>query len=128
MINGPRHLTCCHEFVNGWTGISPFARSIVLGYYDGPTHGVTKCSACGADYEFSLLAWDEGQDERVFEFWTMRRGAFARVESQAKAELRPEYPQWVIFSNLLSCSCRGQLEQVLQEESQQRRESTFVLI
>src|SRR5687768_7982726 len=59
---------CCKELTPGaeW----PFHRTLVLGWYDGPTSGVVQCGACGAEYTFVMLDWDlhcdDAEDPRIF--------------------------------------------------------------
>jgi hypothetical protein len=39
---------------------------IVLGYFDGETEGLLRCSICGQAFRFQLVDWDRNQDKRIF--------------------------------------------------------------
>ncbi len=62
---------CCSD---EWDTVHklPFWHSygLILGYYDGPLEGITKCIVCQQSYYYKLLSWDEEtQDCRVFAFY-----------------------------------------------------------
>ena len=70
-------LICCQQLAGA--GQSPFDVT-ALGYYDGPTDGFASCQVCGRTYHFALIAWDDGQDVRIY--------GFAAVPSEVDPGLR----------------------------------------
>jgi hypothetical protein len=89
-------IDCCAEFSVLSEGASPFREDIVLGYYDGPTEGIVRCQKCGRVYHYVMVAWDEGQDVRVYALWALRLDLFSQVERLLVAEGPPRYPDWVV--------------------------------
>ena len=111
---------CCEHSKQERNFASPFTRALVLGYYDGPTEGLTECSRCGKVYKFDLLAWDPaGQDLRVFALAPLPSTALRRlIEANARYE-KPRWPLWVPLWQFPSDEDREAMkrltEQVLRE-------------
>lgn len=52
---------------------------IVLKYFDGETDGLLRCGVCGQTYQFRLVAWDEGREERVFALSRLAQDIYEKV-------------------------------------------------
>jgi hypothetical protein len=66
---------CCRTMV---AGESPFD-ILELGYLDGLTGGMARCRACGATYDFQMVAWDQEQEVRVYGFRPIRAEHYDRM-------------------------------------------------
>jgi hypothetical protein len=83
-----------HEGVND---PSPFARVLVLDWYDGPTGGVLQVGDAGAIYRFLML--DERQrgddaDVRVYGLYPMSDGALNRLIDLLSPYMAARWPVW----------------------------------
>jgi len=69
---------------------------LALGFYDGVTEGVGRNVAGESDAYFTMLAWDEGQDMRVFAVVPLEVGAFDRLFALFSAfEAPPQRDTWM---------------------------------
>src|SRR5579884_2430380 len=88
---------CCRELSSLSGSRSPFAKMVVLGFYDGPTSGVAECTHCDSVYVFDTLAWDDAQDMRIYALSSLPREAMdelVNLLSVATSEA-PRWPVWV---------------------------------
>lgn len=75
---------------------SPVQQVLALGYYDGPTEGVLRCTNEQA-YRFELLAWEpETQDVRVFCLSPLPTFAWEQLTALCAAHESPRWPVWVV--------------------------------
>jgi len=72
----------------------PFNKVIVIGYYDGPIEGFgSRPDGC---FYFRVIAWDAGQDLRLFALWQTSDDALALLEDRLKGGGESSrYPIWV---------------------------------
>ena len=76
-----RDAVCCQELPRVASAAqSPFGRIISLGFYDGTTSGIARCSHCSKSYKYDLVAWDGDQDIRVFSLSALPPESFAALE------------------------------------------------
>jgi len=87
-------MLCDREFEGPMT--SPFAKIIVLGYYDGPISGLLQCADCPTAYRFELIAWDSNQDNRVFSLAEVDSDVFESVIHTLASVQEPKWPIWVV--------------------------------
>jgi len=85
---------CCEHLLRTSPGPSPFAKIISLGFYDGTTFGVAQCSQCSRSYRYELVAWDSGQDLRVFSLATLPQQSFSEVVKLLSRAGSPTWPFW----------------------------------
>jgi hypothetical protein len=61
---------CCEHWASGAGSEWPFRRTVIFGWYDGPTSGIVECANCLAEYRFGLIDWDchteDAEDPRIF--------------------------------------------------------------
>jgi hypothetical protein len=76
-------------------GHCPFGQTVVLGYYDGPTAGLTRCPECARAYRFDLLDWDDEQDVRIFSIAPVPLDAFDAVLKACPQSAEPKQAIWV---------------------------------
>lgn len=86
---------CCRELIELKAQGTPWGEIIALGYYDGPTDGLAKCSLCSSEYKFSLLAWDDKQDVRIYGFSPLPASTFKQVIDTLAPLGTPTRPVWV---------------------------------
>jgi hypothetical protein len=86
---------CCSDSTMQSEAISPFRENIALGYYDGPTDGVVRCQRCASVYFYALVAWDEGQDIRIYALRALPVDVFAQLEQILAKNSPPKYPDWI---------------------------------
>jgi hypothetical protein len=87
--------TCCADLLDRRDLISPFSKIIALGYYDGPTRGVTLCSICSSGYKYDMVAWDERQDVRVYVLAPISKEVFDEIANVLFESDPPKWPVWV---------------------------------
>ena len=87
--------SCCSGLLGGRRQPSPFTAVIGLGYYDGVTSGLAECGSCGRAYRFALVAWDGGQDVRVFAAASLPPGVFRDAVGICSRLGVPRRPVWV---------------------------------
>lgn len=80
----------------------PFSKAIALGYYDGPTSGVVQSERNLTTYKFQLLAWDAGQDMRIFSMAPLSSQSFERLVNLLSQIQPPLWPLWVPIWNFPS--------------------------
>ena len=121
-------MTCCSQFQASWDGDSPFLENIVLGYYDDPTTGLVRCHQCGQDYKYDLLAWDSGQDSRLFALGRPPSGSFDRIAKLLAIAGPPGYPDWVVlWSETLDEQWRP-IDRALAEIDREATKAEYLLI
>lgn len=92
MVNSLQKTFCCAKVFSGPT---PFGKVLSLGWYDGTTNGLAQCSECSAAFRYDLVAWDSGQDCRIFAFSPITPQAFDRAVSLFATCEAPRWPLWV---------------------------------
>jgi hypothetical protein len=85
---------CCEHLLRTSPVRSPFARVVSLGFYDGTTSGVAQCSQCSRSYRYELVAWDSGQDLRVFSLAILPQKSFNEVVKLLSGATGPTWPFW----------------------------------
>lgn len=86
----------CGRDLSSLTGApSPFGRIVALGHYDGPTSGVAECRDCPEAYRFEMLAWDAGQDLRVYSLAPLPPDSATELIRAIGAPNPPHWPVWV---------------------------------
>ena len=105
----------------------PFSQMVVLDYYDGPASGFIQCKACGAEYHFYLVDWDQLHNVRIFALAPLPEGSFERLFGVLGAI--PDRPVWI--PPLLSRASEEQLDELyangLQEIIDQAATATLVI-
>jgi hypothetical protein len=96
---------CCQEFSPDSAMRSPFGKIISLGFYDGTTSGVAQCSHCFKAYRYELVAWDSGQDTRIYSLANLPQEAFDAMVGLLSGIKGPTWPFWE--PNLPSDSTEG---------------------
>jgi hypothetical protein len=90
---------CCSELIDRRTLRSPFSRIIALGWYDGPTAGLSQCGACSREYRFELmdelLDGENEQDLRVYSLAPLASGSVTRLTDALSRYESPRTPIWV---------------------------------
>lgn len=76
----------------------PFSQLVVLDYYDGPASGLLKCKACGTEYHFFMLDWDDLHSVRIFALAPIPESSFQRLIALVKEG--PDQRVWIprVFS------------------------------
>lgn len=87
--------TCCLNMTQGKAQISPFKRILSLGYYDGPTMGITQCANCQAEYKFDIFSWDDQQDIRIYGLFPLPQGGFSKIIDALSLLGHSGWPIWV---------------------------------
>jgi hypothetical protein len=85
---------CCQNPASLRNAPSPFAKRVVLGFYDGPTSGILQCKECAAVYQFDMLDWDQDHDVRIFRLAALPADSLAQG---VKALAQPEPPRWPVW-------------------------------
>lgn len=85
---------CCRKLIELNKQGSPWGEIIALGYYDGPTTGLAKCSLCSSEYKFDLLTWDDRQDVRIYAFSPLPASTFQQVIDAMALLGAPAWPIW----------------------------------
>jgi hypothetical protein len=76
--------------------VSAAYRILAIGYYDGATEGFIANAADGPVVYFRLLAWDSGQDQRLFVVANIAVEDLSRLEELLRAAgQRPEHEIWI---------------------------------
>ena len=75
-------------------GIAGQRRLLSLGYHDGTTNGLVKFDKSGLAFRYDLVAWDSGEEWRVFCLSPLASNDF-EVAVQALSDLGdPKWPCW----------------------------------
>jgi len=85
---------CCQQLSPDSPRRSPFGRILSLGFYDGTTSGVAQCLDCSKAYRYELVAWDSGQDTRVYSLAALPSESFDALVSVLSAVGSPTWPFW----------------------------------
>jgi hypothetical protein len=76
-----------------WKHAANTSRLISLGFYDGTTSGLIELEP-GAVFRYDVVAWDSGQDQRVYCLARMPARAFADLIELLSPSEAPRWPQW----------------------------------
>jgi hypothetical protein len=71
-----------------------FNRLVAFQVYDGPTSGVVFDKATNEPFYFSLQAWDENQERRVFALSRLDKAFVERAIAALSALVEPRWPEW----------------------------------
>lgn len=71
-----------------------FNRLLAFQVYDGPTSGVVFDKDTDEPFYFSLQAWDENQECRVFALSRLDKAAVERAIAALSALVQPRWPEW----------------------------------
>lgn len=88
-------MNCCQTLPTQWGAASPFGEVLCFGWYDGPTEGIIRCSACSRSYSFEMCAWDARLHSRVYLLRELPLGVFDRVVEATEQLGQPHWPIWV---------------------------------
>lgn len=88
-------VTCCKYLLAAKKTASPFTPVIATGYYDGETHGFTRCGKCAEAFTFKLAAWDRQEDIRVFVLYPMPTESFDLLFSTLPSLENPKSSYWL---------------------------------
>ncbi len=96
---------------------SPFNRILCLGYYDGPTSGLARCTKSQKAYRFELVAWDPGFENRIYSLAETDVQVFDSVV-QVLARLEAPHwpfwtPRWQFGSSLEESRTSSEIDQAL---------------
>jgi hypothetical protein len=80
---------------------------IVLGYVDGPTHGILECGTTGATYKFDIL---ERDDVRFYSLAPLPQDSVADFVRLLGPYQQPRWPVWCPLWSFPSESVRKELE------------------
>jgi hypothetical protein len=87
---------------------------IVIGYFDGETEGLLRCSICGQAFRFQLVDWDKNQDERIFSLTRVVAPTYEAILSTlAKAYGEPSTRYWVPNNSSLTNVAREAVNNVV---------------
>lgn len=90
-----RRNTCFHDEVD--LGASSFGRTILTGYYDGPTAGFLECQGCLGIYVFQLVDWDSEQEVRVFAMGRLPEKTFDELVAElCRFFGEARWPDWFL--------------------------------
>jgi hypothetical protein len=89
-----KDFNCCQQLLPDSARNSPFGRIISLGFYDGTTSGVAQCSHCLKSYRYELVAWDSGQDIRVYSIASLPSESFDALVKLLSATQSAVWPFW----------------------------------
>jgi hypothetical protein len=85
----------CLDRISQWDiGQSPFDRLIAFEVYDGATSGMVFCSGGAEALRFSLAAWDERQEARVFTLAPIAAEDATEVVKILTGLIAPRWPEW----------------------------------
>jgi hypothetical protein len=92
---------------------SPFTMIIALGYYDGATSGIAFNNADSEAYRFEKLAWDSGQDTRIYSFARLPDKVYKEIFSLLlnDSQITPTFPMWI--PSQIEANQKGRLEALL---------------
>jgi hypothetical protein len=85
---------CCQPLPANFPMDSPFGKFLSLGYYDGTTSGVSECSNCSSLFRYKLVAWDSGQDMRIYSIASLPPSSFESIVKLLTAVEEPRWPFW----------------------------------
>lgn len=71
-----------------------FNRLVAFEVYDGPTSGVLFDKDTDDPFYFSLQAWDENQERRVFALSRLDKAAVERAIAALSELVEPRWPEW----------------------------------
>jgi len=86
---------CCQDLPLNSAVRSPFGKIISLGFYDGTTSGVAQCSRCSRSYRYELVAWDSGQDLRIYSLASLPQRSFDALVRLLSGATSPTWPIWM---------------------------------
>ena len=89
-----KELTCCEHLPKTSPVRSPFSKIISMSFYDGTTSGIAQCSRCLRSYKYDLVAWDSGQDLRVYSLAVLPARSFDVLVKALSATTSPTWPVW----------------------------------
>jgi hypothetical protein len=84
-----------YAMVVGHNDPSPFARVLVLGWYDGPEEGILQCADDGPVFRFSTLYSQfckDDRDVRVYGLFPLPKGSLAKVIEVLSKDAPPKWP------------------------------------
>ncbi len=85
---------CCQQLSTDSPMRSPFGKVLSLGFYDGTTSGVAQCSFCLESYRYELVAWDSGQDTRIYSMAPLPFESFEALVRLMSVIGNPTWPLW----------------------------------
>jgi hypothetical protein len=85
----------CRELAADSPVRSPFDKVLSLGFYDGTTSGAAQCSHCAAAYRYELVAWDSGQDVKIYSIAALPIDSFETLVTLVSAGGEPNWPLWL---------------------------------
>ncbi len=88
-------IPCCQDPPTLAQAPAPFSQIIALGFYDGPTSGVLRCTTCLAEYKFDMLDWDADHEVRIMRLASLPAGSLARCVAALTQTEPPRWPVWV---------------------------------
>ena len=87
-------IPCNHFGVDNSSCPSPFQRTIIHGYYDGITAGVTICEKCKTSLIFEVVSSGRCFDNRIFSFTPLVSGSFEAILEAYPDSMKPNWPVW----------------------------------
>lgn len=74
----------------------PSGKTIVVGWYDGPTSGFLQDADSLAERTFRLVSWNKSRSVRLFAIARLAIGSFARAVAALELYATPRWPVWVV--------------------------------
>jgi hypothetical protein len=91
----------CEALAHVGDGRAPFARGVIVDWYDGAVSGVATCAGSDTVYAFRLAAWDHDQHQRVFVLRSIPRTALTELEA-IFSPATGATPAWLVASRFAS--------------------------
>jgi len=118
---------CCSPLPTSFPVPSPFGRFLSLGYYDGSISGVAQCSQCLSWFRYDVVAWDAGQDVRVFSIARLPLDSLEAIVNALSTVDPPRWPIWAPKLSSLTPSETSSLSVAIREELSKSARPTHVL-
>jgi hypothetical protein len=110
-------------------GLSPFDRAIMLGWHDGPTEGLVRCSTCNRIFRFVMLdSLDEDREIRIYSLAPLARDSWERLIIALSPFMAPIWPMWVPRWKFPSEADRIAVERVIDDLFTQADHPDFVVV
>ncbi len=118
---------CCQPLLVNFPMDSPFGRFLSLSYYDGATSGVSECSKCSSLFRYELVAWDSGQNMRIYSIASLPLASFQAIVKLLTAFEEPVWPFWFPQLSSLTGSEKSSLSAAIDGELSTAKLPTHVV-
>src|SRR2546423_14073513 len=74
---------------------SPFARQLVVDFYDGTMAALAQCGVCGRTYSCFMIDSDKKRMKRIFALYPIDPDALRKlIELSTNVGAKPNWPYW----------------------------------